>query len=264
MKGIAVDPRYDDVVAPETVQTAAFTSSASTTATTTVISTSSRVYVSNTQIIAANTCTSWTYSDWSPCSPWGNQTRNILSSQPANCSGGNFVLSQSCGAAATSSSANLATSTAIVATATNMILAGSSTGMSLDDALLSAAYFDFGKNVNLTCKPWVNKVLTEATNASLALPFLSANNYAWDIIPGGRVLYKSMAIENVGRADIVQFNMANRNNLPHTAIIAAATPTGMVWIHSNWQKTNTVSVDFITYAYFNYLAGAEYSIYHIY
>ncbi|NTU99442.1 hypothetical protein HGA64_05585, partial [Candidatus Falkowbacteria bacterium] len=49
LKGIAVDSRYDDVVAPETVQTAAFTSSASTTATTTVISTSSRVYVSNTQ-----------------------------------------------------------------------------------------------------------------------------------------------------------------------------------------------------------------------
>jgi len=44
---------------------------------------------------SARVCTSWTYSDWSSCSG-GQQTRTIVSSFPAGCSGGSPVLSQSC------------------------------------------------------------------------------------------------------------------------------------------------------------------------
>ena len=44
---------------------------------------------------SARICTSWTYSDWSSCSN-GQQTRTIISSSPAGCSGGSPVLSQSC------------------------------------------------------------------------------------------------------------------------------------------------------------------------
>jgi len=40
-------------------------------------------------------CTSWTYSDWSGCSG-SQQSRTIISSSPANCTGGNSVLTQSC------------------------------------------------------------------------------------------------------------------------------------------------------------------------
>lgn len=43
-----------------------------------------------------NTCTSWTYSNWSLCSSNGQQTRSIISSSPNNCSGGNPALTQSC------------------------------------------------------------------------------------------------------------------------------------------------------------------------
>ena len=41
-------------------------------------------------------CTSWTYSDWTDCSSSGQQSRNIISSLPTNCSGGSPLLSQSC------------------------------------------------------------------------------------------------------------------------------------------------------------------------
>lgn len=44
---------------------------------------------------SARVCTSWTYSDWSSCSG-GQQTRSIISSSPAGCSGGSPTLSQSC------------------------------------------------------------------------------------------------------------------------------------------------------------------------
>jgi len=44
---------------------------------------------------SARVCTSWTYSDWSNCAN-SQQTRTIVSSSPAGCSGGSPVLSQSC------------------------------------------------------------------------------------------------------------------------------------------------------------------------
>lgn len=41
-------------------------------------------------------CMSWTYSDWSSCSINGQQTRNIISSSPNSCVGGNPILTQTC------------------------------------------------------------------------------------------------------------------------------------------------------------------------
>lgn len=41
------------------------------------------------------TCTSWTYSDWTLCSG-GSQSRTLVTSSPEGCEGGSPVLSQSC------------------------------------------------------------------------------------------------------------------------------------------------------------------------
>src|SRR6185369_12676631 len=41
-------------------------------------------------------CTSFTYSAWGTCSAAGSQTRTVLSSSPAGCTGGSPVLTQSC------------------------------------------------------------------------------------------------------------------------------------------------------------------------
>ena len=230
---ISVDARYQDNLV---------------TATTTVVATVP--IVSNGQIIAANPCTNWTYSDWIPCTIYGNQIRSILSSTPNGCAGGHYLLEQNC-EIATGTAAAIATTTA-------------TTTASLDDLLLSAAFMDNGKNVGVSCKPWVNKIVNFVTGGSLMLPLLQPDNYTWGLVAGGRVMYRSVAIEKADRGDIVQYNVAGQNNLPHTAIIVTKTPTGMVWIHSNWQKINTVSVDFITYAYFNSAAGSQYSVYHVY
>jgi peptidoglycan hydrolase-like protein with peptidoglycan-binding domain len=216
---------------------------------TTASSTPAPVKINNWQVIAANTCTSLTYTDWTPCSPWHDQTRGILTSAPAGCSGGNYVLEQACGLASSTVSSNAAN------------LSAGSSSPTFDDLLLAAAFLDNGKNVGMSCKPWVNKVLSLVTNGSLALPF-QLNDYSWALNPGGRVINRNTWIEGAGRADILQF-LASDDNLQHTAIVVTATPTGMVWIHSNWDKTDTVSVDFITYAYFKSVVGSNYTVYHI-
>lgn len=46
--------------------------------------------------LVAPICTSWTYSDWSACSPNEEQFRTIISSEPSGCIGGNPVLRRSC------------------------------------------------------------------------------------------------------------------------------------------------------------------------
>ncbi|KKQ60703.1 MAG: hypothetical protein US81_C0014G0008 [Parcubacteria group bacterium GW2011_GWE2_38_18] len=46
-------------------------------------------------IVVPETCTSFNYSNWGTCVN-GRQTRNVTSSYPANCTGGNPVLTQNC------------------------------------------------------------------------------------------------------------------------------------------------------------------------
>jgi len=245
---ISVDPRYPDMII-------------STVATSTATSATSTPIVSNGKTIAANTCKSWTYTDWYPCTVYGNQTREVIESFPANCSGGNAVLEQVCGLLATTTATSTATTTII---ATSTIATSSEAVPTLNDLLLSAAYLDNGKNVGVSCKPWVNKLASFITNGLLALPSLQANNYTWGPDTGNRVLYRSTAIENVARGDIIQYNVVSQDNLPHTMIVVTKTSTGMFVIHSNWRQANVVSVDFITFAYFNSAVGSQYSVYHIY
>ena len=48
---------------------------------------------------SSTSCTSFTYSAWSACQSDGTQTRTVISASPSGCTGGNPVLSQSCGSA---------------------------------------------------------------------------------------------------------------------------------------------------------------------
>lgn len=52
--------------------------------------------VSLTISASQNTCTSWTYSNWSACQSNNTQSRSLVSSSPSGCTGGNPVLTQSC------------------------------------------------------------------------------------------------------------------------------------------------------------------------
>lgn len=191
-----------------------------------------------------------------------------MATYPAGCSGGEFILEQKCPLAAGQAMTTLTGADSIASTsASSTIMADylslATSTQAVDDLLVAAGFLDLAKNVGLSCKPWINKVISFISGGKLVLPFNNPGNASWDINPTGRFLPKSIAIESAGRADLVQMNMASKNNLPHTAIIAATTPTGMVWLHSNWLYPNTVAVDFITYEFFNAVVGNEFSIYHL-
>jgi inhibitor of cysteine peptidase len=47
-------------------------------------------------LVPPPTCTFFTYSAWSACQPGNTQTRTVISSTPAGCTGGEPILSQSC------------------------------------------------------------------------------------------------------------------------------------------------------------------------
>jgi len=49
-----------------------------------------------TQSCTVAICTSWTYTDWSPCSESRQQIRSVLTSSPTSCVGGSPVLTQFC------------------------------------------------------------------------------------------------------------------------------------------------------------------------
>jgi hypothetical protein len=50
----------------------------------------------NTNTFGSITCTGFTYSNWSACSQSGTQNRYVAAASPANCFGGNPILSQTC------------------------------------------------------------------------------------------------------------------------------------------------------------------------
>ena len=52
--------------------------------------------VAKTLTVTAPTCTSWTYTAYGACQPNNTQTRTILTSSPAACTGGSPTLSQAC------------------------------------------------------------------------------------------------------------------------------------------------------------------------
>lgn len=54
----------------------------------------------------AENCTSFTYSEWGACSS-GVQTRSVINSTPSGCTGGNFILNQSCSSLAVANLTNV-------------------------------------------------------------------------------------------------------------------------------------------------------------
>jgi hypothetical protein len=76
---------------------------------------------------APPTCTSFTYTDWSPavCPPEGIQTRTVVSALPDGCTGGVPVLSQSCTPAPTTGTIVFSNATTWILSELNVVPSGS-------------------------------------------------------------------------------------------------------------------------------------------
>ena len=115
-------------------------------------------------------CTSWTYSDWSACVN-GQQTRTLVSSSPASCTGGTPVLNRACELsfavnvlAANSPYFQLTSSGASTAISyeldnLSLISIASISGLSMDNILDQANGASYAGNTNLTVYDRDNNIL---------------------------------------------------------------------------------------------------------
>ncbi len=122
------------------------------------------------------------------------------------------------------------------------------------------------------CKPWVQNVVTLASNGAGIVPLTTNNGdgYTWENTPGpdaGKVS-EDLNSPNVHVGMIVQMRIRYKDGsyVPHTAIIYGKNSTGVTWIESNKQGDGMVRVSsFQTYAQFYATLEtlSSYSIYYI-
>jgi hypothetical protein len=118
-------------------------------------------------------------------------------------------------------------------------------------------------NIGLECKPWVQWVVSNASNNWVSLPATAPDNYQWH--PGAHVVQMSSTLPSLQPGWILQLQRAN-NAGPHTAIVLSASTAGIYLFDSNWvdwpQIQNEVGIHFMTWPQFN-SAFTQYSVYEI-
>lgn len=145
--------------------------------------------------------------------------------------------------------------------------------------ILDRAARDIGRYVGIQCKPWVSKVVSDASSGTATVsPTVTSpwntkvDPYGWALSPSSAyTIGMSTDIRNVQPGWIVQMRLHNpvthAFTYPHTAIVAGRTTTGVNFVDSNYVATNTVGTHFMTFADFEaktYENGAyQYSVYYI-
>lgn len=133
-----------------------------------------------------------------------------------------------------------------------------------DDKIINRAYADLG-GYGGQCKVWVKNVVYSASGTWVSVPATqpSPNDYLW--YPIRNIVKRNLTIRNVDRGDMIQMKFLGSGG-PHTAIIVSRNSTGIVWINSNFTPAfqGIVSVDNISFTYFDSKFGNQYSVYRAY
>jgi hypothetical protein len=118
--------------------------------------------------------------------------------------------------------------------------------------ILTRAYKDNGKNVGIQCKPWVQKVVSEASRGVVAVPTTTDSATGWKWNSSKYVKSLGSDINSAMPGDIVQMNIKGKDGVPgpHTAIVSARILSTIWWIDSNYVGTNIVGVHDQTVAKF--------------
>ena len=113
------------------------------------------------------TCTSFTYSAWTPatCPASGQQTRTVVSSAPAGCTGGNPVLTQAC----TPPPTNPVTAANIVSSCT------SCHGLSSNNTVYKSGGYS---KTGASSATWLSSVNSMVNLGAKLAPGTTAQNYA--------------------------------------------------------------------------------------
>lgn len=141
-----------------------------------------------------------------------------------------------------------------------------------NQAILDRAYRDIGIDVKMQCKPWVQRVVPDASRGVATVPATSPDPAGWYWQMNAYAIRYYGNIRYVKPGWIVQMNLKKTDGTitPHTAIVVGVSSSGVNWIDSNfYSKTqpNVVTVHFMTFTDFEritYINGQyKYSLYYI-
>lgn len=146
-----------------------------------------------------------------------------------------------------------------------------------NQAIVDRTFQDLGKNVGIECKPWAQRVVSQASTnvATLGLTVTSPTNqtlnpWGWGLEqPHAYTVGVSTGIQNVQPGWIVQMRvpLSGGGITPHTAIVLGRSSTEISWIESNWRHDTTVRIR--TQTFDEFLAQVQrdgeyqYSVYYI-
>lgn len=116
------------------------------------------------------------------------------------------------------------------------------------------------------CKEWVRTVVFNVSGRTIPPTYPDANGWQWASSP--YVVQRYVGMYQFQPGDIVQMNYRNSNGtvVPHTAIVVGlyyGAPGGIVWIDSNWNGTQSVSIHNMGFDVFSLKVGSKYSVYNI-
>ncbi len=125
-----------------------------------------------------------------------------------------------------------------------------------DRLILDRASRDLDKYVGVECKPWVQRIVPEASRNVASVPLTADGGYGWYWNPGPYLVGMSVNIRYVQPGWIVQMRRTTATGGigPHTAIVYARVADGIWWIDSNFYHTsqpNVVKMHFESFAAFD-------------
>jgi hypothetical protein len=140
-----------------------------------------------------------------------------------------------------------------------------------NQVILDRAARDINQPVGVQCKPWVQRVVTDASRGAATVPTTAPDPAGWYWQPNAYAIRYYGSISAVRPGWIVQMNLRKADGTisPHTAIVVGVSTSGIFWIESNYDSKhpNTVYTRFQTFADFErqtYINGqARYSLYYI-
>jgi hypothetical protein len=122
------------------------------------------------------------------------------------------------------------------------------------------------------CKPWVQNTVSMLCGVGIPANATILNPWYWQ--PSANNFVQQLPNNCIVPGCIIQMRWTNQpkpngngNITPHTAIVAAVTSAGMVWIDSNWQADKygnpdgIVRTHFVDFGTFAKDVGAYYSVY---
>src|SRR3989339_1936840 len=142
--------------------------------------------LSNT-IPSTSVCTSWTYSSWTTCAN-NSQTRNILSSYPTNCSGGNPLIDRACTSPSTTDTTRPGISSFTIPTSANSYTVPISTFVATDNVKVTG-YCVSEVNSTLDCS-WKTTPPTSVTFVAAGKKYYSLYGFAKDA--AGNISYRAV------------------------------------------------------------------------